>query len=271
MKINNYQYLYLLCCLVLLSGCGINSDIMFRGKGVEVIRDNIPLYADEAYVLAPDDRFYFSLFVNDGKRQLDMRAGVEMGVTPDGAQGMMQGNQMMMMARGGMGLDYLINPDGYVQLPILGKVNLTGLTIEQAQDTLAYMYSVEYNKPFVQLEVTNRRAVVFTGGGGRASVVPILNNNTTLMEALALAGGVDTRGRVKKIKIMRRTSEGRVIYELDMSTLAGLKYADMIVQANDYIYVQPVPYIGRELLAEVSAITSLLTSSIFLYSLISND
>jgi polysaccharide export outer membrane protein len=170
-----------------------------------------------------------------------------------------------------MGIDYLINPDGNVQLPILGKVNLTGLTIEQAQDTLAQMYAIEYNKPFVQLEVTNRRAVVFTGGGGRANVVPITNNNTTLMEALALAGGVDTRGRVKKIKIMRRTSEGRVIYEVDMSTLAGLKYADMIVQANDYIYVQPVPYIGRELLAEVSAITSLLTSSIFLYSLISND
>lgn len=271
MRRSKLTSLYIVFLLIFITSCGINSDIMFRGKGAEVIKDDIPLYSDEPYVLAADDRFFFSLFVNDGKRQLDMRAGVEMGVTPDGAQGGAQGNQMMMMMRGQMGIDYLINPDGYVQLPILGKVNITGLTIEEAQDTLAEMYSIEYNQPFVQLEVTNRRAVVFTGGGGKASVVPILNNNTTLMEVLALAGGVEARGRVRKIKIMRRAEGKRLIYEIDMSTLEGLKYADMIIQANDYIYVQPVPYIGRELLAEISAITSLLTSSIFLYSLISND
>ena len=57
------------------------------------------------------------------------------------------------------------------------------------------------------------------------------------MEVIALAGGIAERGRADKVKLMRNVGGKRIVYVLNLSTIEGLKYADMIVQANDYIYI----------------------------------
>ena len=61
---------------------------------------------------------------------------------------------------------------------------------------------------------------------------------------------------------MRKVDCKRVIYGIDLSTIDGLKYVDMIVQANDYIYVEPTPDIGRQVAASVVPIVSLISSAI---------
>ena len=258
-----YILFYLPGLLLIISSCGINSNLMFKtGKDDKVITKDIPLAPTEAYRLAPDDKFFFTLYTDNGKRIIDLQSGAEMGV-----EGMTSGGAGMRMGMRNS-IDYLIRPDGIVQLPIIGEVNLTGLTVMEAQDKLAELYSKTYNKPYVQLEVSNRRVIVFPGSGGEAAVVPIVNNNTTLMEAIAIAGGITDRGRAKKIKVMRKTPEGRAVYEIDLSTLDGLMYADMVVQANDYIYIQPTPQISRELFAEIAPIVSILSSALIIFSII---
>lgn len=254
--------LLFLSVTVFISSCGVNSNLMFKSTGGEVITENIPIAPEEAYRLAPDDRFVFVMTANDGKRIIDMGTGV----MPEGSAGGMAQRAGM----GGSGMDYLVRPDGIAELPILGEVKIAGMTIKESQDHLASLYSKEYEKPYVQLEVTNRRVIVFPGSGGEAKVVPIANNNTTLLEALALAGGITDRGRAKKIKVMRKTSSGRMIYEVDLSKMEGIKYADMIVQANDYIYVEPVGRLAREVLSEISPILSIITSSIIVVTVIAN-
>ena len=254
--------LLFLCLWVLICSCGVNSNLMFKSSDAEVITDDIPISPDEAYRLAPDDRFVFTMTANDGKRIIDMGTGV----MPEGATGGMVQRQGMQ----GSGIDYLVRPDGIAELPLIGEVSVAGMTIKEAQDHLASLLSKEYEKPYVQLEVTNRRVIVFPGSGGEAKVVPIANNNTTLLEAIALAGGITDRGRAKKIKVMRKTSSGRKIYEVDLSTMKGVKYADMIVQANDYIYVEPTGRLVLETISEVSPILSIITSAIVVISVVSN-
>jgi polysaccharide export outer membrane protein len=231
---------------------------MFRTKNAEVIKDNIPIAPTEAYRMAPDDKFIFTLYTNDGKRVIDALTGI----TEDGAGAGMQ--------RLGVSstINYWVKPSGLAELPILGEVELAGKSVKEAQDHLSELYAEFYTKPFVQLEITNQRVIVFPGGAGSAKVVPLQNNNTTLMEAIALAGGISQRGQSKKIKIMRISSEGRKVYQVDLSTLAGLKYADMIVQSNDYIYVEPTRQISRELLQEIGPIVSIISSSIIVISVI---
>ena len=237
---------------VLLSGCGVNSDLMFKTKDAEIITDDIPLTPDEAYRLAPDDKFVFSLYANDGKRIIDVVSGAD-GAESTGAQ------------RLGMNvsIDYWVRPDGFAKLPLIGDVKLVGLTVLEAQNILAERYSKDYTNPYVQLEVTNRRVLVFPGNGGEAKVVPIHNNNTTLLEALALAGGITERGKAKAIKIMRNTSEGRKVYLVNLSRLEHLKYADMIVQANDYIYVEPSRQLTREVLVELAPVLTVISTTVF--------
>lgn len=241
-----------------LSSCGVNSSLMFRTKKSEIIRDNIPIAPIDSYRIAGDDKFIFTLYTNDGKRVIDMLTGIT-------EEGNMAGMQQLGLNNG---INYWVKPSGFAELPILGDVQLGGKSVKEAQDHLSKLYAEFYTKPFVQIEVTNQRVIVFPGDAGSAKVVPLKNNNTTLMEAIALAGGIAERGQAKKIKIMRQSPDGRKVYEVNLSTLEGLKYADMIVQSNDYIYIEPTRQISRELLQELGPIISIVTSSIIIISVI---
>ena len=53
-----------------------------------------------------------------------------------------------------------------------------------------------------------------------------------------------------------------------MSTIEGLEYADLIVQANDYIYVEPDPELGKEILGEVAPVVSLVSSAAVIVAII---
>ena len=67
---------------------------------------------------------------------------------------------------------------------------------------------------------------------------------------------------------MRKVNGERLVYTLDLSTMEGLKYVDMIVQANDYIYVEPTPELAKEISEDVVPIVSLISSAVFILSAI---
>lgn len=238
------------------ASCGVNSHVMFKTTDDDIFVEDIPISPKDAYRLAPDDKITLLMYVEDGKRIIDVNSGIN--VDGGGSQTLQSGNQ----------IHYLVRSDGKVDLPTLGLVDLAGLTIFEAEQKLRELYATNYVDPFIQVEVSNRRVIVFPGTGGDAKVIPITNNNTTLMEAIALAGGITERGKAKVIKVMRQTNQGREVYQIDLSTMDGLKYADMVVQSNDYIYVEPTRQLSREFLKEVTPITSLISSAIVIISVI---
>ena len=242
---------------LVISSCSVNSHIMFKTIDKTEIVEDIPITPSDAYRLAPDDQFSFVMYAEGGRRIIDVGSGVN---TTGGND-----NQRL---QSGKEIEYLVRNDGKADVPLLGLVDVAGLTIIEAQEKLSTLYAESYINPFVQIEVTNRRVIVFPGSGGSAKVVPIKNNNTTLMEAIALAGGITERGRASKIKVMRQKEGGREVYQIDLSTLEGLKYADMIVQSNDYIYIEPSKQLTREILKEATPIISLISSAIVIISVI---
>ncbi len=234
---------------LILNSCGINSDLMFKTTK-KYPYDTIPDVENPEYRLSVNDEINFRLFSNQGFKILDIVSG-ESNQNQNNNQALNQGNV----------ITYKVEQDSSVKLPIIGKVKLVGLTLDSCENYLEKVYSDYYIEPFVQIRVTNNRVVVFPGSGGDAKVVQLKNNNTTLLEALALAGGLAERGKAKKIKVMRMVEGKREVYLIDLSTIEGLADADMIVQANDYIYVEPVAQISRELLAEIAPILGIITSA----------
>jgi polysaccharide biosynthesis/export protein len=245
--------IYLLAALFssfFLSGCYINSNLMFKtDKNYKF--DVPPETPPEKYKISKNDVIEFKLLANGGYKAVEYGSADVGG----GAQ-----------AVGRFNLSYYVESDGTVRFPILGKVYVKDSTIRAVEFMLEQLYDEYYIDPFVQLAVTNKRVMVFTGNGSDAKVIPLVNNNTTLMEAISAAGGITDRGKANRIKIMRREGDVRKVYLVDLSTIEGLKYADLIVQANDYIYVEPVPQYGREVVAQIAPYISLLTSAILIYT-----
>lgn len=245
--------LFLAIATLFLGGCGVNSDIMLQTeKDFEF--DEPPEEKEPQYKISPNDIVQFRLFANDGFQLIDITSG-----TGDEGGGRRLSNRNM--------VDYQVDHEGKVKLPILGWIDIEGYTIREAELMLEKKYSEYYNKPFVMMNVTNRRVIVFPGSGGDAQVITLKNNNVTVIEALALAGGISERGKAKEIKLIRRSGEGdRKVFLMDLSTIEGMDRAEMVVQANDIIYVEPTSEVAREVLQEVAPIVSLLSSAVFVYS-----
>jgi len=202
------------------------------------------------YKVASNDVISFRIYSNDGFKLIDLTSLNE---------GMFRNMQST--------IHYLVEHDGVVKLPIIGRISLQGLTVRQAEQLLEEKYSTYYNKPFVMLNVLNRRVIIFPGTGGKANVINLKNNNTTLLEALALSGGIANTGKAKRIKLIRGNLKDPEVYLIDLSTIEGMQQADMVLQANDIIYVEPVLKLSQTLLAEMSPIIGILTNILLIITI----
>jgi polysaccharide export outer membrane protein len=118
------------------------------------------------------------------------------------------------------------------------------------------------------LNVLNRRVMVFPGAEGNARVVNLPDNNTNLIQVLAMAGGISDRGKAHRIKVIRGELKNPKIYLFDLSSIEGMKKADFVVQTNDIIYVEPLPRYARGVVAEIGPYLSLITSVVLTLTLI---
>lgn len=244
----------ILVMILLMQSCGVNSNIMFKSpKGEHANNDSIPMHPTGDYRISVDDKITFTLATNNGTKIIESMSGV--------------GQQV---ANGQNQTEFLVRKSGHAELPLLGDVKVEGLTVSQCEDTLQKLFSKEYQDPFVQVRITNQRVIVFPGNGGDARVIPLTNTNTTLMEAIAQAGGITERGKANAIKLMRKENGERKIYTIDLSTIEGLKYVDMIVQANDYIYIEPNADLAKGVVKEVAPVISIISSALIIFTVFNN-
>ncbi|MDQ3109792.1 MAG: polysaccharide biosynthesis/export family protein [Bacteroidota bacterium] len=246
--------------------------MLFFLNSCRILNPNNMLYADKHYkydtlskdttiakefIIGPNDIIEFRLFANDGFKLVDIVS------TGGGA-----GNANSLIRQG---FEYSIDANGFVRLPIIGLENLTGYTIREAELYLEKRYSEYYVKPFVILKVLNKRITVYPGEPGQAKIISLLNNNTTVLEALATAGGIRTDGKAYNIKLIRETYNPKdpyKVYKLDLSKIdQGLKDGSTVVQSGDIIYVEPRRQLASKTLREVTPILSLTTSLLTFYLL----
>jgi polysaccharide export outer membrane protein len=228
-----------------LTGCGwLNPNIMLRtGKDFKYTKFVDSTNAKE-YKLSPNDIIEFSLYSNEGFKLVDLTSL----------------NNANMGYRFENSLQYLIELDGLCKLPILGKTKLSGMTIQECEIMLQEKYSAYYIKPYVLLKVLNKRVIIFPGSAGDAKVIPLQNNNTTLIEVIALAGGIADDGKARQVKLIRENGDKHDVFLIDLSKIEGIKLASMIVQANDIVYIEPRRRISSKIVQEIAPVISILTS-----------
>lgn len=140
---------------------------------------------------------------------------------------------------------YYIDPDGFLELPILGRVHVGGLTIEQAQDTIANVVKKYLEKPVVRLKLLNFRVSIL-GEVTNEGTFQAGDNTLTLLQALAMAGGADEFGDLSKIKIVRQSGDKTFVFYANLLTEDYLKSPYFYLEPNDVIIVPPLeqrPYL----------------------------
>ncbi len=200
------------------------------------------------YRLSANDQLQFRVTTNDGYKLVDLA------------------NQTNLQYR----TDYevLVESDGQIKLPMVGYIKVEGLTIRETEILLEEKYAEYYVKPFATVKVNNKRVIVFPGSGGLAKVIPLTNNNTTIIEALALSGGLADDGKAYKVKLIRNYRSAKPeIFLMDLSKIEGLAAGNARVLSNDIIYVEQRYRLARTLVTELTPLVTLISTTVLLYSL----
>ena len=226
---------------------------MFRlEEGASTLQKSVEI-AERNYVIQEDDLLTIDVFTNDGERIVDPDFELQQGIGIN-AQNFIQFN-------------YLVQIDGQTKFPMIGKVVLEGMTIDEAETLLEERYNQFYKDVFVKLAFSNKRVVVLGAPGGQ--VIPLVNQNITLVEVLALSGGVEFGSKVHNVRIIRGPLSNPDVFEIDLNTVEGMKKSIVPIEPGDIIYVEPWRRPFFEALRDFTPVFQASTSIIALVVLIS--
>lgn len=140
-------------------------------------------------------------------------------------------------AAGGDDRGYLVDVDGNIDLPTLGRIHVAGLTRLRLQDTLAYLLQSGGYIPDPYVNVRFSDFKIFFLGANEGKVINIPNERCTFLEALALAGNVDQYTRRDRIAVMREVNGRMVMRYLDPRSSDIFNDPFFMLQQNDFIIV----------------------------------
>ena len=140
-----------------------------------------------------------------------------------------------MSSEQGQGGGYLVDVNGDIELPTLGKMHVAGLTRLRLQDTLTVLLQRGgyLPEPYVNVRFSNFK--IFYLGNNEGRVIDIPNERCTFLEALAMIGNLDQHTRRDRIAVMREINGRMVMRYLDPRSSDIFNDPFFMLQQNDFI------------------------------------
>lgn len=135
---------------------------------------------------------------------------------------------------------YLVDNDGSIDFPVLGRVKVSGMTKKEVESYLRGRLSAYLKEePLVNVRMVNYKISVI-GEVARPNTYTITNEKVNILEALALAGDLTIYGKRKNVKLMRESATGeRGVFVIDLTDKNLINSPYFYLQQNDVLYVEP--------------------------------
>lgn len=167
---------------------------------------------------------------------------------------------------------FSVTKDGKVDLPVIGKVNVLNLTIQQAKSKIQQRLANYVREPYVRLKFLNYKIFVL-GEVKSPGLITINNEQATIMEAISVAGGLGRFARRENVRVFRGTPQDPIVHELDMTSISAMNSPGYFVQPYDIIYVEPLR--RKNILSNINTINAVVgilnTSLSFLFIFLSTN
>ena len=180
--------------------------------------------------ISPSDELRIYVLPNGDKEQREL-------IEPFNIYGGNNSNNMR------QGLGYLVDVEGNIQYPVLGKMKVAGLTCRNLRDTIEYRLKNEgyLTDPLVDVRITNFKIYFLGSNGGKA--ITIDNERCTFLEALSLAGDLNLYTKRSKIGVVREKDGKMVIHYMDPRSSDIFNDEFFLLQQNDIILTEAMSYV----------------------------
>lgn len=136
------------------------------------------------------------------------------------------------------GNHFLVDLSGNIDFPVLGKIQLAGLSMEQARDTFKSKLQRYINNPIVNIRCLNFKFTVL-GEVNRPATYTMSEGSVTVLEAVGLAGDLTNYGNRKNILVIREQDGKRAFGRIDLQDRKVFASPYFYLKQNDVIYVEP--------------------------------
>lgn len=137
---------------------------------------------------------------------------------------------------------YLVDNNGEINFPIVGKMHVAGLTKNECEtlvESKIAPYLSKNEHPVVTVRMASYRVTVF-GEVGSPKVIPVSTEKMSIIEALASAGDLSIYGKRKNVLLIRESATGeKSAHRLDLTDANVINSPYFYLQQNDVIYVEP--------------------------------
>lgn len=134
---------------------------------------------------------------------------------------------------------FLVDNNGNVTLPLIGDMNLRGLTIKEARARLKEKMKTYLLDPFVDIKFLTFR-VTLLGEVGKPGEYVVSNEKANIINVISMAGDLTDNGNRKNVMVLRGDLRNPYTYIVDLTDTRSFSTPGFRLKPNDVIYIEPV-------------------------------
>ena len=216
------RVLLALLVVVIFTSCSTRKEIVYF-QGIEQL-EGMP---------APED-FQTKIEVNDVLRidvsSLDMKVVEPFKFNVDGQTGGTGAGNASLFG-------YIVDVDGNINFPVLGEVQVLGMTREEVEEYLNAALEVYVKDNVVRVRLVNFKVTVMGEIGSQVINVP--DERLSVLQAIAMAGDISYDGKRDNILVVRMQDGEMVHGRVDLTTAEVFNNPFYYLKQNDVVYVEP--------------------------------
>ncbi len=226
MRIGKFTKWMLLSWVILFSACNSTKEVVYLQDVVPLKQQDI----ERKYEVFIHEDDLLSIMVNSKDPELALPFNMPLITYQIGSES--SGQQRV--------LGYLVDTNGDIDFPILGKLHVAGLSRLELRDLIKEkLISGDYIKdPVVTVQFLNYKVSVM-GEVARPGSFTITGDRITLLEALSMAGDLTIYGRRDRVAVIREENGKRTILFHDLRSSDIFTSPCYYLQQNDIVYVEP--------------------------------
>lgn len=233
--------------LLLLSSCGINRELAyFKGQ-----QDTTLTLAQRSFepIIQTGDILFIGVSSSDPLSSSQFNS--VNAVPANNAAG---ANFMTQSVTPGL----VVDNQGSIQLPKIGKMQVKGLTKSQLTDSIQIALIPYLKDPVVSIRFMNYRVSVL-GEVARPMTINVSNERISVIEALGMAGDLTAYGNRNNVLIIHENEGKKEFHRVNLNKMDLFKSPHFYLQSNDVVYIEPnkaKSYLGSETSVYLPAIIS---------------
>jgi|TARA_E500000318_G_scaffold112049_1_gene133649 polysaccharide export outer membrane protein len=166
-------------------------------------------------------------------------------------------------------VNYLVDKNGEIDFPVVGKVKIEGLSPSETKQLLREKLKDYLKDPIINIRIRNFTVTVL-GAVNRPGTYPITGEQITIMEALGYAGDINIKGKRDNVMVIRDFDGTKVYNRINLNSKEALKSPVYYLTQNDVVYVEPnksgksQSSLDQRASIAISIISTLITSTVIL-------